>query len=397
LPVANFQFKPKFLSWNPIVSGNLRLAILMRRFPVFLLPLVLLSCTHAEKLDLTRLKLPPGFHIAIFAQVPHPRMMVFSPGGVLLVSDTTEGNVLAFPDLKHSGHPEKMVTVLDDLNAPHGMAFQKGKLYVAETNQVRRYDWDDATLSASNGQVIAHVPKSGGHFTRTLLFANGKMYVSVGSSCNVCVEKDKRRAAVLEFNDDGTGERIFAYGLRNAVGLAVNPRTNTIWTTENGRDWLGDNLPPDEINDLGQNGGNFGWPFCYGNRIPDRSQTNGDDDRCKGTIPPKVEIQAHSAPLGMAFYTATMFPEEYRGNIFLALHGSWNRSVPTGYKVIRVKLTDKGEPQGTEDFITGWIKPGETKKGVWMGRPVGIVVGPEGAMYISDDSAGVVYRVTYGK
>ena len=202
---------------------------------------------------------------------------------------------------------------------------------------------------------------------------------------------------MLEFNDDGTGERIFAYGLRNAVGLAVNPKTNTIWTTENGRDWLGDNLPPDEINDLGQNGGNFGWPFCYGNRIPDRSQTKGDDDRCKGTIPPKVEIQAHSAPLGMAFYTATMFPEEYRGNIFLALHGSWNRSVPTGYKIIRVKLNDKGEPQGTEDFITGWIKPGETKKGVWMGRPVGIVVGPEGAMYISDDSAGMVYRVTYGK
>ena len=182
------------------------------------------------------------------------------------------------------------------------------------------------------------------------------------------------------------------------VGLCYWPTvTGKPHAAMDGRDWLGDNLPPDEINDLGQNGGNFGWPFCYGNRIPDRSQTKGDDDRCKGTIPPKVEIQAHSAPLGMAFCTATMFPDEYRGNIFLALHGSWNRSVPTGYKVVRVKLNDKGEPQGTEDFITGWIKPGETEKGVWMGRPVGIVVGPEGAMYISDDSAGMVYRVTYGK
>ena len=370
----------------------------MRRWTSLLFPLLLLSCTHAEKLDLGRLKLPPGFHIAIFAEAPHARMMAFSPGGVLLATETSDGKVVAFPDPRHTGHPERTVTLLDDLNAPHGIAFHNGKLYVAETNQVRRYDWDESQLHASNGQVIARLPSSGGgHFTRTLLFANGKMYVSVGSSCNVCVEEDRRRATVLEFNDDGSGERIFASGMRNAVGLALNPKTGTIWTTENGRDWLGDNLPPDEINDLGTNGGNFGWPYCYGNRVTDTSQTKPGDNRCQQTIPPKVEIQAHSAPLGLAFYTGSMFPAEYRGDLFVALHGSWNRSMPTGYKVIRTKLNSKSEPQGVEDFITGWLRPEETSKGVWMGRPVGIVVGPEGAMYVSDDSSGVIYRITWEK
>jgi glucose/arabinose dehydrogenase len=219
------------------------------------------------------------------------------------------------------------------------------------------------------------------------------MYVAVGSSCNVCEEDDKRRAAVSEFNEDGSGQRIFASGLRNAVGLTLNPKTNTIWATDNGRDWLGDDLPPEEVNDLGPKGGNFGWPYCYGNRVPDGSQSKDYD--CAKTVAPKVLMQAHSAPLGLLFYDGSMFPPEYRGSLFVTFHGSWNRSVPTGYNVVLIKFNDKGEPEGPpEDFITGWIRPGERKKGVWMGRPVGLVVGPDGAMYVSDDSAGVVYRVT---
>ena len=375
---------------------GIKLEILMRRWTSVLFPLLLLSCTRAEKLDLTRLKLPSGFRVEVFAQVRAARMMVFSPGGVLLVTSTSEGKVLALPDARHTGHAERIVAVLEGLNAPHGIAFHNGKLYVAETNAARRYDWDEAQLHASNGQVIARIPGGGGHFTRTIVFNNNKMYVSIGSTCNVCKEEDKRRAVVLEFNDDGSGERIFASGLRNAVGLAVNPKTGTIWTTENGRDWLGDDTPPDEINDLGTNGGDFGWPYCYGDRVTDTSQTK--DERCKTTVPPKIKLQAHSAPLGLAFYEGTMFPEDYRGNLFVAFHGSWNRSVPTGYKVVRIKLDDKGQPQGApEDFITGWIKPGETQKGMWMGRPVGIAVGPDGAMYVSDDHAGAVYRVTSRK
>ena len=201
---------------------------------------------------------------------------------------------------------------------------------------------------------------------------------------------------MTEYNEDGSGQRRFASGLRNAVGLAVNPKTNTIWAVDNGRDWLGDNLPPEKVNDLGTNGGNFGWPYCYGDRVRDTTQSKTYD--CSKTIAPKVMMQAHSAPLNLIFYTANMFPAEYRNNVFITFHGSWNRSVATGYKVVRVKMDDKGQPQGPpQDFITGWLRPGETRKGVWMGRPVGLAVGPEGALYVSDDSAGVVYRVTWEK
>src|SRR5581483_8347082 len=356
------------------------------RWLIPIIPLFVSSCTRAEKFDLARLKASEGFHISVFAQAPNARMMAFSPGGTLLVTETGDGNVVALVDSKHTGHSERTVTVLSDLDAPHGIAFQNGKLYVAETNAVRRYDWDEANLRATNGQLIAKLPGSGEHFTRSIVFANGKMYVSAGSPCNVCKPDDPHRAAVMEFNEDGSSERVFASGLRNAVGLVLNADTHTIWTTENGRDWLGDNLPPDEINDLGKQGGNFGWPYCYGNRVPDPSQSSSYD--CAATIPPKVEIQAHSAPLGLTQYEGTMFPAQYRGNLFVALHGSWNRSVPTGYKVVRIKLDQSGQVQdGPEDFITGFISPGEKRKGVYMGRPVGLVVGPDGALYISDDFA----------
>jgi glucose/arabinose dehydrogenase len=369
----------------------------MRRYIIALLPLLFIGCKHQEKMDESRLKVPAGFSIDIFAQAPKARMMAFSPGGVLLVTATSDGKVLALPDSKHTGKAEKSVTVLQDLNAPHGIAFHNGKLYIAETNQLQRFDWDESQLHATNGQVIAKYPGSGMHFTRTLLFANGKMYVSIGSDCNVCDEKDKHRAAVMEYNEDGTGERVFASGLRNSVGLAFNEKTGTIWATDNARDWLGDSRPADEINDLGKTGGNFGWPYCYANQVLDVTQAKAGDSRCKNTIAPKVQIEAHSAPLGLAYYNGTLFPSDYKGDLLVALHGSWNRSRPSGYKVIRVQVGDKGEAQIKEDFVTGWIRPGETRKGVWMGRPVDVIVGPEGAVYISDDAAGVVYRVAPSK
>ena len=356
---------------------------------------------RAEKtgFDLVRLKAPPGFHISVFAEeVDGARMMAFSPGGVLLVSESGEGKVVALPDPKHAGKAERTVDVLSGLNEPHGVAFYEGKLYVAENDKVRRYDWDEANLRTSNPKALADLPAGGGHSTRSLVFNGGKMYVSAGSSCNVCIEKDPRRAAVTQFNPDGSDRKIFAKGLRNAVGLAVNPKTDTVWTTVNGRDWLGDDLPPEVIVDLGKDGGDAGWPYCYGDRVPDSKFTNPGDNRCKNVIAPKVQMQAHSAPLGLAFYEGSEFPPEYRNNIFVAFHGSWNRSVPTGYKIVRVKLDDKGQPEGgVEDFITGWLAPGETKKGRWMGRPVGIVFSSDGAMYVSDDAGGVIYRVIWGK
>jgi glucose/arabinose dehydrogenase len=360
---------------------------------------------HAEQtpFNLAQLKAPPGFHISVFARdVDSARMMIFSPGGVLLVSEAGEGKVVALPDPKQTGKAERIVTLLHGLNEPHGLAFYEGKLYVAENDRLRRYDWDEAGMRATNPKTLTELPTGGGHSTRTIVFHNGKMYISAGSSCNVCIEKDPRRATVMEFNLDGSGQKIFAKGLRNAVGLAVNPQTNTVWATVNGRDWLGDDLPPETIYDLGKDGGDGGWPYCYGDRVADsnfaRSGETPGEDRCKNVLEPKVQMQAHSAPLGLAFYEGTQFPAEYRNNIFVAFHGSWNRSIPTGYKVVRVKLDEKGQPMGgAEDFITGWLAPGETKKSRWMGRPVGIVFGSDGSMYLSDDSGGVVYRITYAK
>jgi glucose/arabinose dehydrogenase len=370
-------------------------------FSFLLAQLVHTNLAHAAKtrFDLAQLKAPPGFHITVFADnIDGARMLLFSPGGVLLISESGEGKVVALPDPKHTGKAERTVTVLDGLSEPHGLAFYEDKLYVAENDKVRRYDWDEAHLRASNPKQLADLPDGGGHSTRTLVFHGGKMYISAGSSCNVCLEKDPRRAAVMEFNPDGSGQKIFAKGLRNAVGLAVNPKTDTVWATVNGRDWLGDDLPPEVIVDLGKDGGDFGWPYCYGDRVPDPNFTKPGDNRCQSVIAPKVQMQAHSAPLGLAFYEGSQFPAEYRNNIFVAFHGSWNRSVPTGYKVVRVKLDDKGQPQGAaEDFITGWLAPDETKKGRWMGRPVGIVIGGDGTMYVSDDSVGVIYRITYAK
>ena len=369
----------------------------MRRLsPLLALVLLLSACTHAQKADpnLTRLKLPDGFQIRVFAQADSARMMVFSPGGVLLVSEPDEGRVVALPDPKHTGHAERMAVVVDRLHEPHGVAFYKGKLYVAETDKVRSYEWDEANLRATNPKLLADLPARGFHSTRTVLFHKDKMYVSTGSSCNACVEQDPRRAAVTEFNPDGSGMKIFAKGLRNAVGMAVNPKTDTIWVTVNGRDRLGDDLPPEVIDDLGQNGGDFGWPYCYGDRVPDSNLTKSGDDRCKNMIPPKIQMQAHSAPLGLAFDEGTVFPTEYRNNIFVAFHGSWNRSVPTGDKVVRVKLDDKGQPVGgAQDFITGW----QDERGKRSGRVAGIVFGADGAMYVSDDQAGLIYRVTYQK
>jgi glucose/arabinose dehydrogenase len=350
---------------------------------------------YATPLDLKALQLPPGFAIALFAKTGSPRMMAFSPGGVLLATSESGGTVTALPDADHGGQATASVTVLKDLNGPHGIAFHNGQLYVAEVTRLVRYSWDEARLQASNPVVIAGLPESlGGHMTRTILFANQKLYVSAGSSCNVCRENDPRRAAVLEMNEDGSGVRVFATGLRNAVGLAFNERSSTVWVTDNGRDWLGDELPPDEIDDLGPQGGDFGWPFCYGNRVPDTS-FGGTAERCRVTVPPRVELQAHSAPLGLVFYSGQMFPAEYQGDLFVAFHGSWNRSVPTGYKVVRVKMNASGEPERVEDFITGWLLPGETRRGKWMGRPVGLAIAPDGSLYVSDDGSGSIYRVTW--
>lgn len=363
-----------------------------------LILLVLLVGCRAQQVDVAKLRVPAGFHISVVAETGNcgPRFMAWSPGGTLVATCVDEGKVLALPGAQ-DGSAQRVATALSDLDGPHGIAFHNGKLYIGESGQVTVFDWDEPALRASNPRKLVDLPRGGGHSTRTVLFANGKLYVSAGSSCNVCKEDDPRRASVMEFNEDGSNMRVFAHGLRNSVGLAVNPKTNTIWATDNGIDWLGDDQPPEEVNEL-RAGGDYGWPYCYGDKLPNTKFEHGAAERCGATIAPKVKLQAHSAPLGLAFGAGTMFPPEYRNSLYIAFHGSWNRSVPTGYKVVRVPLDAKGEPgRAAEDFATGWLAPGETRKGKWMGRPVGVLFGADGSLFISDDASGHVYRVTFGK
>lgn len=334
-------------------------------------------------------RLPPGFRIQTFASgLGAPRMMAVSPGGDLFVSVPARGQIVALPDRDGDGRADRVVVYAEGLNRPHGLAFFRGFLHVAETGAVVRFRSRPGDLAGDMPEVVVRdLPSGGGHWTRTIAFGpDGKMYVSVGSSCNVCQERDPRRAAILQYNPDGTGERIFARGIRNAVGIAFRPQTGELWATNNARDWLGDDFPPDTIL-LVKEGAHYGWPSCNGRRVPDPDF--GRPDFCKTTALPAAEIQAHSAPLGLTFYAGGMFPAEYGGSLFVALHGSWNRSVPTGYKVIRIPMRG-GTPGTPQDFATGWLRGGRA----W-GRPVDVITGRDGALYVSDDRTGAIYRISY--
>ncbi|MHB9027719.1 MAG: PQQ-dependent sugar dehydrogenase, partial [Candidatus Latescibacterota bacterium] len=334
------------------------------------------------------LRLPPGFSISIFARdVPGARVMVQDSFGNFWVSRTRQGTVSVLE--VREGRVARRSDVFRGRNNPHGLAMgPHDLLYIAEEDKVSRVTlYSDDTL-----HKIADLPSGGGHSTRTIMFGpDGRLYVSIGSSCNVCEERDARRAAIYVMNPDGSNFRQYASGLRNAVFMTTNPVDGDIWATEMGRDLLGDDLPPDEVNII-REGKHYGWPWCYGNRVHDEAfDSRGErSDFCRGTEPPVIEIPAHSAPLGLAFVPEEGWPEEYWYNLMVAYHGSWNRSQPTGYKIVRHILDARGNYRGSEDFITGWLRGGSA-----LGRPVDIMVQPGGIMYISDDKAGVIYRVAY--
>jgi glucose/arabinose dehydrogenase len=346
------------------------------------------------------LKLAPGFAISLFAEnVPGARVLTLDPKGNLLVSLTSQGKVVALPDSNGDGAADAVVTVLDGLNKPHGLAFgpeEQPRLYVAETGRVAAFDYDPERLTASSEQKIADLPPGGRHFTRSLRFLPGprdrRLLISVGSSCDACEEDDPRRAAILAVDPDGGELSTFASGLRNSVFMAVHPRSKHVWATEMGRDFLGDNLPPDEINIILE-GSHYGWPYCYGKRLHDDKIDPAGVHRefCRDTIPSFIDLPAHSAPLGLAFFPDE-WPRDLRHDLLVALHGSWNRTEPTGYKVVRYRLDAAGNFVGVEDFITGWLTPAGA-----LGRPVDILIKDDGVIFISDDKAGVVYRVVYGK
>ena len=339
-----------------------------------------------------KLSVPAGFSVRYFAKdLPGVRFMALGPGGVVYATQPRRGRVIRLPDANHDGVVDRVEEVVTGLRQPHGIAFHKGALWVANTDGVVRIPLGANGLASGEPVYVNHYEAGGGHWSRTVIFGrDSAMYVSVGSTCNICIEKSSDRAAVLRFNEDGSGKRVFASGLRNAVGLAVNPRTGAIWATQNERDDLRpehEDLPPEEINILTE-GGDYGWPYCYGDRVPNPEYH--DAARCARTIPPALAMQAHSAPLGITFLNrATNFPADYRGDALVAFHGSWNRGVPTGAKVVRIRVRGD-KPVAAEDFITGW----QESNGSRWGRPVDVLVANDGSVLVSDDSGGAIYRVT---
>ena len=328
------------------------------------------------------LRVPPGFVIEVFASdLRSARTLRTGPDGLLYVALSSQGRIVRLDQAALRPDPE---TVAEDLNRPYGLAFHGGDLYVGEHHQVVRLQGPDFTRETV---VIPDLP-TGGHWTREITFgADSMLYLSVGSSCNLCVENDPRRAAVSRYRPNGSDGVVVASGLRNAAGIAVHPTTGVIWVSQNERDNLGDDLPPEEINVL-SDGTDFGWPYCFGMREPNPEYR--DPGRCSTTTPPALAMQAHSAPLGITFYTGTQFPEEYRGDLFVAFHGSWNRSEKTGYQLAHVDVRG-GRPVSYQPFAWGWL----TASGDVTGRPVYPAVGSDGSLYLSDDLGGRIYRVRW--
>ncbi|MEN9936284.1 MAG: hypothetical protein RLZZ387_2863 [Chloroflexota bacterium] len=349
----------------------------------------LLAPVEAEGLP-APLYLPDGFSVVLFAKLPgRTRFMDFSPDGVLHVA-VSEGDVdivAALPDADGDGRADEVRVAADELHRPHDVEFHQGALWVAQQDSVIRLGEPDAGGRYQQREtVVPDLPVGGNHWSRTIGFGpDGGLYLSVGSSCNVCVEDDPRRAAITRYEPDGSGRRSFAVGLRNAVGFVWSDR-GELFATNNSRDRLGPDIPPDTINVV-RDGDDFGWPRCHAGSLPDPEF--GGPDACEGVAQPAFELPAHSAPLGLAFYDGAMFPPDYRGDLLVALHGSFDREEKVGYKVVRLRMDD-GRPVAAEDFITGWL----VGDAAW-GRPVDLAVGPDGALYISDDRMDAVYRVTY--
>jgi glucose/arabinose dehydrogenase len=347
------------------------------------------------------LRKPAGFRVEVYAEggLERPRFMAQARNGDVFVAESGGGRVTILRDTNGDGRADGRHVFASGLHLPFGLAFRQDYLYVGTAGAVVRFRYQDGQTKAESApEKITDLPGTGyrEHWTRNVLFSpdGKKMYVTVGSETNVDVEADPRRAAISEYNPDGSGHRILASGLRNPVGLAWQPGTGKLWTAVNERDGLGDDLVPDYITSV-EDGGFYGWPFSYIGQNEDPRRKGERPDLVKKALVPDVLLQSHTAALGIVFYEGEMFPAEYRGHAFVALRGSWNRAERVGYMVIRVPFAD-GKPLGWyEEFVSGWA-PDPTVRQVW-GRPVGLLVLQDGSLLISDDGGHRIWRVTYEK
>ena len=340
---------------------------------------------------------PSGFRVNVFAaHFKVPRWLTVAPNGDIFLADTGAGQIVILRDPQNTGTAQQREVFIAGLRQPFGIAFHENFVYVGNTNELVRFGYDPKTSKRLGDaeHLMSLIP--GGHSTRAVVFsADGRhLFVSVGSGSNIDTGEPPQRAAVTICDPDGKNARLYATGLRNPVGLAIEPETGALWTSVNERDELGDNLPPDYVTSL-KDGGFYGWPYSYiGDNVDSRVKPQRPDLVAKAIVP-DVLLGAHVAPLQFAFYTGTQFPEQYRGGVFVAEHGSWNRSTRSGYQVAFVGFKDGKPAVNPVPFLTGFV-PDPTKSDV-NGRPVGVAVAPDGSLLVSDDGAGVIYRISVAK
>ncbi|MDH3284288.1 MAG: sorbosone dehydrogenase family protein [Acidobacteriota bacterium] len=358
---------------------------------------LLAACTAgvlgADSARLDLIRLPDGFSIESFAaDVPGARSMTPGPKGILFVGSMRAGNVYAVVDRDGDRRAERVVTIASGLNMPNGVAYREGSLYVAEVSRVLRYDGIAKRLDDPPEPVVVidSLPRERHHGWKFIRFSpDGRLYVPVGAPCNVCERDDARYASILRMKPDGSGLEVFASGVRNTVGFDWHPETGELWFTDNGRDMLGDDIPPDELNRAPTKGLHFGFPYCHGGDLPDPDF--GQERPCSELTPPAMKLGPHVAAIGMRFYRGEMFPKEYENQVFIAEHGSWNRSSKIGYRITLVRI-DGSRATGYDVFADGWLQ-GEK---AW-GRPADVEWLDDGSMLVSDDHAGAIYRIVYEK
>ena len=355
-----------------------------------LIGLFLSGCGQAAP-PADRIALPPGFHLTVFADdVPGARSLTLGSRGTLFAGTRGEGRVYALVDRDGDGRADRRYVIADGLNTPNGVAFHSGALYVAEIGRIIRFDDIESRLDNPPRPVVVTdaLPRETHHGWRYIAFGpDGWLYIAVGAPCNAC---ERKGFAEIRRLDPASGRmEVFARGVRNSVGFDWRPGTGVLWFTDNGRDWLGDDRPPDELNRAPRPGLHFGFPYCHGGDIVDPNLGHGH--RCADYTPPAQKLGPHVAALGMRFYTGERFPARYRNQIFIAEHGSWNRSTKIGYRVTLVRL-EGNHAVAYETFASGWLR-----RGADWGRPVDLQVMPDGALAVSDDKAGTVYRIAYGR